>query len=245
MNVDVLAKVFETTQEVSLMLPRIILHNGVSVDGRMDWGVGDEGLYYELAARFNADAMLTGSSTMLGAYASEEMPQEDDEALEPPELHPLHVPLLVVVDSRGQIRGWSQIKKEPYWRNAMALCSRSTPQEYLNYLQKRRVEYIVSGEDRVDLRVALGELNARYGVNTVRVDSGGSLNGALLRAGLVDEVSVLIGPCLVGGTTPRSIFVAPDLASPEGVIPLKLIHVEALRGDVVWLRYELVRQEAK
>ena len=230
------------------MLPHVILHIGMSVDGRIDWGVGDEGLYYELAARFNADAMLTGSRTMLTAYASEpkapcgqDIPQEDDEPLESRELHPLHVPLLVVVDSRGQVRGWSQIKKEPYWRNAMALCSRSTPQEYLDYLQKRHVEYVVTGDDRVDLRAALEELNARYGVKTVRVDSGGILNGALLRAGLVDEVSVLIGPCLVGGTTPRSIFVAPDLTSAEGVIPLKLIHMEAVRGDTIWLRYEVVR----
>jgi hypothetical protein len=41
--------------------------------------------------------------------------------------------------------------------------------------------------------------------------------------------------------TPRSIFVAPDLVSPEGVIPLKLIHMEAMRGDTIWLRYEVVR----
>jgi len=223
------------------MLPHAILHIGMSVDGRIDWGVGDEGLYYELAVRFDADAMLTGSRTMLAAYATQDAPLEDDEVLESRELHPLHVPLLVVIDSRGQIRGWSQIKKEPYWRNAMALCSRSTPHEYLDYLQKRRVEYIVTGEDHVDLRAALEELNARYGVKTVRVDSGGILNGALLRAGLVDEVSVLIGPCLVGGTTPRSIFVAPDLTSSEGVIPLRLVHVEQMRGDIIWLRYEVVR----
>ena len=223
------------------MLPHVISHIGMSVDGRIDWGVGGEGLYYELAARFSADAMLTGSRTMLTAYASQDIPQEDDEPLEPRQLHPLHVPLLIIVDSRGQIRSWSRIKKEPYWRNAMALCSHSTPQEYLDGLQKWRVEYIVTGEDRVDLRMALEELNARYGVKTVRVDSGGILNGALLRAGLVDEVSVLIGPGLVGGTTPRSIFVAPDLTSAEGVIPLKLIHMEAVRGDTIWLRYEAVR----
>jgi 2,5-diamino-6-(ribosylamino)-4(3H)-pyrimidinone 5'-phosphate reductase len=223
------------------MLPRIILHIGMSVDGRIDWNVGDEGLYYELAARFNADAMLTGSRTMLAAYAAQDTLQEDDEATEPPELHPLHVPLLVVVDSRGQIRSWPRIKKEPYWRTAMALCSRTTPRDYLDYLQKHHVEYIVTGEDRVDLRAALEELNARYGVKVVRIDSGGTLNGALLRAGLVNEVSVLVGHCLVGGTTPRSIFVAPDLTSAEGIIRLKLIHMEAVRGDTLWLRYEVVQ----
>lgn len=224
------------------MMPRVILHNGVTVDGRMDWfmGGGDMGLYYELAARWNADAMLSGSHTMLTAY-SQDAPEEEEGNPEAKELHPLHVPLLVIVDSRGQVRNWRQIQREPYWRKAISLCSHSTPPGHLAYLQKRQVEYIVAGEDRVDLRAALEELNLRYGVRIVRVDSGGALNGALLRAGLVDEVSVLVTPCLTGGTTPRSIFVAPDLISPEGVIPLKLIHLERLRGDVVWLRYEVVR----
>jgi 2,5-diamino-6-(ribosylamino)-4(3H)-pyrimidinone 5'-phosphate reductase len=226
------------------MLPKVVLHNGVTVDGRMDWSTseGDMGLYYELAASWKTDAMLSGSDTLLAAYSAE--PRSEDEAsnVEPPELHPLHVPLLVV-DSRGRLRNWQRIRQEPYWRNAISLCSRSTPQSHLAYLQRWHVDYIVTGDDHVDLRSALEELNARYGVKTVRVDSGGVLNGVLLRAGLVDEVSVLISPALVGGTSPRSIFTAPDLASPDGVIPLRLIHVEQLRGDVVWLRYEVKKSD--
>jgi hypothetical protein len=35
--------------------------------------------------------------------------------------------------------------------------------------------------------------------------------------------------------------VAPDLASPEGVIPLRLIQVENVKGDTVWLRYEVLK----
>jgi 2,5-diamino-6-(ribosylamino)-4(3H)-pyrimidinone 5'-phosphate reductase len=223
------------------MLPHVIIHNGVSLDGRMDGeggGAEDMGLYYELAAQFNADAMLSGSETMLAAYQG--LP--DAETVEPPaELHPLHVPLLAIVDSRGRIHCWNRLRSEPYWRNAAALCSRSTPQSYLDELRKKRVDFIAAGEEHVDLRAALEELNARYGVKVVRVDSGGVLNGALLRAGLVDEVSLLVGPCLVGGTSPRSLFVAPDLTSPEGVIPLRLTHVERVRGDVVWLCYEVVK----
>jgi 2,5-diamino-6-(ribosylamino)-4(3H)-pyrimidinone 5'-phosphate reductase len=225
------------------MLPRVILHTSVNVDGRMDWFTheGELGLYYELAARWQADAMLSGSNTMFAAYAAEPASEDEASGFEPPELHPLHVPLLVIVDSRGRLRNWRQIRREPYWRNAMSLCSRSTPPDHLTYLQKQHVDYIVTGDDHVDLRAALEELNARHGVKTVRVDSGGILNGVLLRAGVVDEVSVLICPALVGGLSPRSIFVAPDLTSPEGIIPLKLIHAEQLRGDVVWLCYEVVK----
>ncbi len=135
----------------------------------------------------------------------------------------------------------------------MALCSKSTPQEYLEYLKQRHIDCIIAGEDHVDLRTALEELYSRYAVRVVRVDSGGTLNGLLLRQGLVNEVSVLIYPCLVGGETTSSIFRAPDLpaavdAAPgqgaEGTISLKLMQTRKLRGDVMCLRYEVKRQDS-
>ena len=101
----------------------------------------------------------------------------------------------------------------------------------------------------VDLCAALEDLNSRFGVKVVRVDTGGTLNGQLLRQGLIAEVSLLIYPSLVGGEKQSSIFRAPDLPAiaatadpvtgPEGVISLKLLHMEKLKGDVMWLRYEV------
>ena len=83
------------------MLPRVILHNAVSADGRMDGFAADLGLYYDLAARFNADVILSGSETMLAAYASIEPTPEDMSAFEPPRPGPEDArPLLVVVDLR-------------------------------------------------------------------------------------------------------------------------------------------------
>jgi 2,5-diamino-6-(ribosylamino)-4(3H)-pyrimidinone 5'-phosphate reductase len=224
------------------MLPRVIIHNEVSVDGRMDWFAVDMGLYYELASRWEADAILCGSNTILVGYGEVEIAEEDEEAFEPPQRVPDDPrPQMIIVDSRGQIDFWHQLRREPYWRDPVALCSRATPKSYLDYLQQRHIDYIVTGDEHVDLRAALEELNARYGVELVRVDSGGTLNGLLLRAGLVDEISVLISPSLVGGTTSRSIFTAPDLTSSEDVIDLRLIHVEQFEGGIVWLRYEVVR----
>lgn len=224
------------------MLPRVVLHNEMSVDGRMDWLTVDMGLYYELAGRWEADAMLSGSNTLIDAYPPEALEKEDSSALESPQKDPSDPrQLLAIVDSRGRLRNWHLLRQEPYWRDVMALCSQSTPKAYLEYLRQRHVDYIVTGKERVDLRAALEELSARYGIKLVRVDSGGILNGVLLRAGLVDEVSVLVNPTLVGGTTPRSIFQAPDLTSTEGAIPLRLIRVEQVKDDVVWLRYEVIK----
>jgi len=225
------------------MYPRVIIFNGISLDGRMDSREGsgevDMGLYYDLAGRFGAQAMLSGSATMLSGMANEYLPEVD--TVSQTELYPNHVPYLVVVDSSGQIRNWNAIRSLPYWEEVVVLCSHATPADYLVYLEKIGVKCIITGEEHVDLREALEELNRRYGIGIVRVDSGGILNGVLLRAGLVDEVSVLIDATLVGGTTPRSFFVAPDLPPGEKSIPLRLTHLERLKENVIWLRYEVVK----
>lgn len=165
-------------------------------------------------------------------------PPEDQLAFEPPQVEPNDErPLLVIPDSRGRVRIRHALRQWPYWRGCVALCSRATPQEYLQYLEERHIDYVIAGEDHVDMRAALEALNVRYGAQTVLLDSGGTLNGVLLRAGLVNEISLLVHPCLVGGITPRSFFRAPDLTSPEGVIALRLIHVEQIRDQILWLRY--------
>ncbi|HWQ19726.1 MAG TPA: RibD family protein [Methanotrichaceae archaeon] len=223
------------------MLPRVILHNALSVDGRYDWLKPDLAQFYGQASRWKEDATLAGSDTMIAALG--DMPADDLDVPAPQiEIDPEDKrALLIVPDSRGRIRCWNQVRKWPYWRDVVVLCSGSTPEDYLDYLQKVHVDHIIAGHGQVDLKAALEEINARYGIEMVRVDSGGALNGVLLRSGLVDEVSVMIEPCLVGGMTPCSIFRAPDLTSDEGSIPLRLIQMEKLKGEAVWLYYEVVK----
>ncbi|MFN2292451.1 MAG: RibD family protein [Anaerolineae bacterium] len=231
------------------MLPRVILHNGVSLDGRVDGYQGGIGQFYQVASAFQADAMLSGSDTLLIAYASAASP---DEQAEESQAESRAVPgadqagndsraLLVVPDSRGRIHNWPQIRREPYWRDVVVLCSEATPQDYVKGLWQMGVDTIIAGEDHVGLGAALEALNARHGIQTVQVDSGGTLNGVLLRAGLVDEISLLISPTLAGGMSPRSIYRAPDLTSAEDIIRLRLFHLEQLEDGIVWLRYEVVR----
>jgi 2,5-diamino-6-(ribosylamino)-4(3H)-pyrimidinone 5'-phosphate reductase len=207
----------------------------------MDWFNGDLGLYYALAGQLGAEAILAGSQTMLVGLdaaiedmASIEISESLHEEVEDER------GLLVVVDSQGQLGKLHHLKITPYWRDTIVLCSMATPAEYLNYLKQHRFDFIQVGKHKVDLRAALTKLRGDYGIQVIRVDSGGILNGVLLREGLVDEVSLLITPTLVGGETPRSFFVAPDLVSAESVISLKLIHVGEVGGENVWLRYEVI-----
>ena len=224
------------------MLPRVILSNVVSADGRTVGFPADIGLYYDLASRWNVDAHLAGSNTLLSAIS--ETVEEGEEAFQPQETDPNDPrPLLAVPDSRGRLRNWHVLRKAGLWRGMVAICSRFTPQSYLDYLKQRHIDCIIAGDDHVNMRAALEELNARYGVEMVHLDSGGVLSGVLLRAGLVDEVNLLIHPCLAGGTAPGTMFHEPDSTTTcYGLINLKLMHLEQMRDEIVWLRYEVVRQ---
>jgi 2,5-diamino-6-(ribosylamino)-4(3H)-pyrimidinone 5'-phosphate reductase len=122
-------------------------------------------------------------------------------------------------------------------RDVLALCSSSTAQEYLSYLAEKQIGTIVAGEDRIDMRSALGALNAQYGVKVVRVDSGGTLNSVLLNSGLVDELSVLIHPFLAGGQPDPTLFDPVKAGMLSSQIPLVLQNSEVLDQGIIWARY--------
>ena len=223
------------------MRPRVIIHNAISLDGRIDRFAVDLGLYYEIAGRFEEDATLVGSETLLqspeGAAFLDE-PAEGADPL-PGKKEDDGRALLVVPDSRGRIRNWDFLRRRPYWRDVLVLGASLTPAEHFERLKKQGVPYFIAGRERVDFAAALEALYKRYDVRTVRVDSGGTLNGVLLRAGLVDEVSLLIHPLLVGGPSLKSVFETPDSGSEASPRPLRLTHLEKLAGDVVWVRYKI------
>lgn len=223
------------------MLPRVIVHNAVSLDSGIEGFPADVGLYYELAGPWKVDAHLAGCDTMLQMEG--EIPDVSDGMIEKPtQPDPKDQrALLVVPDSRGRLRRWRGIRQMPYWRGAVALCSRSTPPGYLENLVNWHVPYLIAGSDYVDLRAALELLNLHFDVQTVLVDSGGTLSGVLLRDNLVDEISLLIHPHLVGGAKPRPFFRPQEPLGKKGSIPLRLTHLEQLRDDIVWIRYEVAK----
>jgi len=116
-----------------------------------------------------------------------------------------------------------------------------TPAEYLAFLRDRSIPYIVAGGDKVDLPIALERLHAQLDVACLVAIGGGRLNGALLRAGLVDEVNVIVRPELIGGIGTPTLFDCPDLAEDAWPTRLERLAVETVAERFLWLRYGVAR----
>ena len=214
------------------MLPRVLVHSAVSLDGRTVGFDVDMGQFYGAVRDWGADCMLTGADTIV--RAPEYVP--DDPEAPAAQVETAARQILAVVDSRGRVRNWRTLKSfGQFWRDPVALVSGATPAEYLEEVRRAGCDALVAGDERVDLRAALELLAGERGVTRVRVDSGGSLSGALLRTGLVHEVSLMVQPLVVGGDA-RAFDWGAGGARPNA---FSLADLQRLDGGVVWLRYEV------
>jgi 2,5-diamino-6-(ribosylamino)-4(3H)-pyrimidinone 5'-phosphate reductase len=144
-----------------------------------------------------------------------------------------------VVDSRGRVR-WTE--KHEDW-DALVLVSRSTPADYLAYLRRERICYLVVGDDRVDLTQAIAAMGTELGITCVLSAAGGGLNGALLRADLIDELHLTLAPALVGGLNTPSIMDGPPLAPGDAPTQLHLLSNHTDTAGSIRLHYAVTRSQ--
>jgi 2,5-diamino-6-(ribosylamino)-4(3H)-pyrimidinone 5'-phosphate reductase len=179
------------------MRPKVIMHNQLSLDMKVTGFEVDMGTYYGIAAQFGVDATLVGSGTVLKAV--EEIPQEEPSDFKKPRIDPDDPgSYVVIVDSKGLIRSHHIFRRFEMIKDVIVLVSKTTPGEYIEYLDKREYDHVEAGDDHVDIEKALVLLHERYGFNLFRVDAGGRLNSHMLHEGLIDEISIILTPELVG-----------------------------------------------
>jgi riboflavin biosynthesis pyrimidine reductase len=139
------------------------------------------------------------------------------------------------VDSSGRL-AWetSDIDGD----HVVAILSERVSDEYLAFLRERGVSYLLTGAREVDLPLALEKIAERFGVRTLMLEGGGRINGGMLRAGLIDEVSLLLAPVADGRLGTPALF-DDDEAAPRRLV---LDGVERRADDVLWLRYRVAAE---
>lgn len=229
--------------KVTLTESERLLDRNVSARWRAAWPGDVEGLIDQrrswIEAHHAPTVVLEGSGTFVAGDATSPWVDGSDDGDD--WLYIDHLPRrtprwFAVVDGRGRI-DWTFTGDNE--TSLLVLVCRKTPTGYLKHLRELGVGYLVVGDERVDLREALQRMCAVLGAVAVIADGGGGINGALVRAGLVDEVHVITFPALVGGLTTPS-FVdgtpLPPGSSPVSLRPMGL--VQGAEGSI-WARYEI------
>lgn len=184
------------------MLPRLVIHNSISLDGSTTGFDANLDVHYGILSSYEPDAMIVGSNTAkVGTqFFCEKIPPEDKEDFKKPDIHPDDTRAYwMIADSRGTLEGLMHVfRRSEYSKDIIVLVSEKTPESYINYLKERDYDFIRAGVERVDVRQGLEIAGERYGFKLVVSDSGGILNSILLEQGLVDEISLVLTPEIVG-----------------------------------------------
>lgn len=192
--------------------PWIRVKAAQSLDGRTALGNGESQWISSGASRQDvqrwrarSDAILTGVGTVLA----------DDPRMTVRLGEVEHQPLRVILDSRFRVEPGLKILEQA----DSVLIVGCTPSPRLEALEALGAECMLVGDDghgRVGLPALMRALGERP-INEVQVEAGSTLCGALLAAGLVDEVLVYLAPCLLGEGAPPAFSFGPLESMAERV----------------------------
>jgi riboflavin biosynthesis pyrimidine reductase len=237
------------------MRPKIICHMWSSIDGRLfpdRWtapaaGIEAETLwkhYEEVGSRFKSDGWIVGRKTM------EEMVESKPRVVRSTggDLHSVHIAdrkgrrdVAVAIDPHGKVHyGQDNVGGD----HIISVLSEKVSDDYLSELREQGVSYLFAGPDGSDLRGALEELGKTFGLKTLLLEGGGRINGSFLKAGLIDEISLLVYPGIDGLAGVSTIFeyIGSEDEQPAAGQSLRLIGAETLEGGIVWLRNQVEKQ---
>jgi riboflavin biosynthesis pyrimidine reductase len=228
--------------------PRVICHMMTSIDGRIvvrGWPLTAEARrQYDLVhASYEPDAWICGRVTM--EPFAKRVRSEEEVALEHGRETAAaprddfrapgsHESFAFAIDARGRL-AWesSDIDGD----HVVAILSERVSDEYLTFLRERGVSYLFAGSRDVDLSVALEKISAHFDVRTLMLEGGGRINGGMLRAGLIDEVSLLVAPVADARIGTPALF--DDDGEDFAPRALALEAVERRADGMLWLRYRV------
>jgi 2,5-diamino-6-(ribosylamino)-4(3H)-pyrimidinone 5'-phosphate reductase len=171
----------------------------IDISGEADFERVDE-------LRAASDAVMVGVGTVLADDPSLTLDSEQRQAARTDRGAPVN-PARVVADSRIRTPPDAAVLDEE--AECYLLVSDAAPTDFVASMEEAGATVIAAGENRVDLSAAFAELD-EHGVEQLLVEGGGEIIYSLFAAGLVDRLSVYVGPLIIGGRD------APTLADGDG-----------------------------
>ena len=174
--------------------PHVILSAAISIDGKIATRIGDSKLSSKKdkirihKLRSTVDAILVGKNTV----------HRDDPLLTVRYAKGKN-PIRIILDSSGTINVNSKILQTSGKVPTIIAVSKKISKSNLQKLKKFPVEIIITGENSVNIKSLMNNLNKRK-IKTILVEGGGTVNWQFIQNNLFDEILITIAPFIIGGT---------------------------------------------
>lgn len=229
------------------MKPYILCHMCTSLDGKIighRWGKlsgykHESTLFETTAASIGIGAWLVGTTTMDEFDSPKfKLPRAPENFKRGDHIANKKAKTLGIgADAKGVLRFKHN---EVGGDHVVLLVTDRVSNGYLAHLQSAGVSYLFCGKKEIDLKVALHKLAHSFNLRRLMLQGGGTFNGAMLRAGLVDEISHLTVPVADGGLGIASMFDIPGKPKPKAAAKLRLLSHKLMPGGVIWARYRVL-----
>lgn len=217
--------------------PYVIVHMMTSIDGRIDCGMTAQldgnREYYSTLDALDAPTRVSGRVTAQTEMNDGQTVPTDGPALGHADFsHPYDAPAYnIIADTHGTL-AWAKEGHSDFPH--LILLSEDASQDYVDYLNQQGIAWIAAGKGQIDLAAAMDTLGSEFGIKRLAVVGGGKINAGFLNAGVVDEISLLVGPGVDGRMGQPAVF---DGRQSDQPLPLKLKSVQSFDDGAVYLRY--------
>ena len=207
--------------------PHVFLSAAISVDGKIATKTGDSNLSSKIdkirvhKLRSKVDAILIGQNTL----------RRDDPILSVRYAKGKN-PIRIILDSRGKISSKSKIIKTCNKIPTILAVSKNISNKNLQRLKKYPLEIIVTGENKVNLKQLLKQLEKRK-IKKLLLEGGGTVNWEFIKQGLFDEIIVTVTPFLIGGTKSISLVQGLGFLKISKSTKLKLKKIKQQKNELV------------
>ncbi len=226
--------------------PYVICHMMGTVDGRIlakNWGLKNAARYFEdQAAKIKADAWLVGRTTMQ-EFSSQKPYRKRRGRFDIPKTDFVGEhrakKFAVAIDPSGKCHWDTNMVSTEH---VIEVLTETVSGEYLDHLRSKNVSYIFGGKTELDLELVLRKLHDLFGIKRVRIDGGGHVNGSFLKAGLIDEFSLVLTPLADGTSGSPCVFEVGEERPGRKATRFQLKSIRRIERDFLWIRYKVVKR---
>lgn len=221
------------------MRPYVILNAAMTLDGKIATSSGSSNIsgakdlerVHEL--RKDCDGIMVGIGTVLA----------DDPRLTVHKIDakPSDNPVRIVVDSKCRTPADARITNGDA-KTIIAMANEYKDEfkasDKYEILKSKGVKFFFSGDVQVDLKMLMIYLHEE-GIDKLMLEGGSTLNFSMIKAGLIDEISICVAPMVVGGVNAKTFFDGEGFNTMDESVKLKLIDYYWLDKDFI-LNYKVL-----